>query len=65
MKRRLDPATHLYYGLITGMFSVLSIGFSIFLFTYCVPVEVGGNSVGCVYPHELAAVIFLFLGLSY
>jgi hypothetical protein len=33
MKRRLDPATHLYYGLITGMFSALSIGLSIFLFT--------------------------------
>jgi hypothetical protein len=63
MKRRLDPATYLYYGLITGMFSALSIGLSVFLFTYCVPIEAGGNSAGCVYPHELAAAIFLFLGL--
>jgi hypothetical protein len=63
MKRRLDAATYLYYGLITGMFSALSIGLSVFLFTYCVPVEVGGNSAGCMYPHELGATIFLFLGL--
>ncbi|MGC2034613.1 MAG: hypothetical protein WA761_04100 [Thermoplasmata archaeon] len=63
MKRRLDRATYIYYGLLTGMFSALSIGLSVFLFTYCVRVKVGGNSAGCVYPHELGATIFLFLGL--
>jgi hypothetical protein len=37
---------------------------AIFLFTYCIPVTIGGNSV-CVYPHWLAATCFLLGGVLF
>ncbi len=50
-------------GIVAAIFSAASFLLSGFLFTYCVPVVVEGNSVGCIIPHQLAATGFLLLGV--
>jgi hypothetical protein len=58
------PLNSPWVGIVAAIFSAASFLLSAFLFTYCVPIVVGGNSAGCVVPHQFAATGFLFLGIG-
>jgi hypothetical protein len=62
------PPIHFYrdslISIVSFVVSAGSILGAVFLFTYCVPVTINGNSL-CIYPHLLAATCFLLVGVLF